>query len=302
MENCLAKDHKIEQFEPRFVAPLIGLHVATSLSTIVLNALIIVTIWRTPSLRTPSRILLCNLALSDFFMAVVAQPLFILYCLAALQQRTDVFCITWAVNKRVGYCLAGVSLLTLTIISVDRLLAVKIAVSYKLVVTKRRVVRLLILSWILVSVGISIAIEFLDIKRCMQIGSVLVVLALLVISFSYSLSFHGLKKMSKVEVPNVNAPPPTRQGTSFNISKYRRSLVTMLMLLGLSVLTYLPLICVIVSNMFVKIEKAIVYLHYSQFVIAFSATINPIFYLWRMRDLRIAAKDKLSSIQNICSE
>ena len=54
-----------------------ALNVPLMLMSIVENALVMVTILRTPSLSSPSTTLLCNLALTDLLIGLVVQPLFI---------------------------------------------------------------------------------------------------------------------------------------------------------------------------------------------------------------------------------
>ena len=49
------------------------------LISIIGNTLVLVAILRTPSLRSPSTILLCSLAVSDIFVGLVAQPVSIAY-------------------------------------------------------------------------------------------------------------------------------------------------------------------------------------------------------------------------------
>ena len=45
--------------------------------SIIANSLVVAAVWKTPSLRYPSILFLCNLALSDFIVGLVVAPLFI---------------------------------------------------------------------------------------------------------------------------------------------------------------------------------------------------------------------------------
>lgn len=292
MEKCFSKESKIEEFQSGYVLPLVVLHGVGSLSTTMLNGLVMWTTWRTPSLHSPSRIMLAALALSDFLLGTVCQPMFILYCIAALNKWTNTFCITWALNTRVGFSLAGISLAILTCISVDRFLAIKTSSAYKTIVTKVRVAKLMFFSWIFVALIVTTSLEFLETKSCMKITSVLVSIALTIITVSYTISFKKLRKMAK-----VSNGSSTKAG--FNVGKYRKSLFTMFINVVLNVLAYVPLITFIGVSMVVQLENKAAYFHYGQFVIALSATINPIFYLWRMADLRNASKQQLLLLRNL---
>lgn len=45
--------------------------------SILANTLVITVVWKTPSLRYPSILLLCGLAVSDFAVGLIAEPFFV---------------------------------------------------------------------------------------------------------------------------------------------------------------------------------------------------------------------------------
>ena len=54
-----------------------GVNIPLALTAIIGNALVLHAVWKTPSLRSPSILLLCGLASTDLAVGVVVQPLFI---------------------------------------------------------------------------------------------------------------------------------------------------------------------------------------------------------------------------------
>ena len=86
------------------------------LISIIGNTLVIAAILRTPSLLSPSTILLCSLAVSDIFVGLVAQPVSIAY------QLSDKDSLHQAI-RTVSFLALGGSLATMTAISVDRFAA-----------------------------------------------------------------------------------------------------------------------------------------------------------------------------------
>ena len=97
------------------------------------NALVLAAIIRTPSIRsTPHMIMLCSLALSDLLVGLIAQPLFI-----ALQLTGDRY--LHKIPQVIGYSLCGISLLTITVIAVDRFLALHYHMRYTTLVSESRV-------------------------------------------------------------------------------------------------------------------------------------------------------------------
>lgn len=100
--------------------------------SIIGNALVIAAILRTPSFRSPSFILLCSLAVSDLLVGLVVQPL---YVAKELTDGSSVF----RICEVAGFTLCGVSLVTMTTISVDRFVALYYHMRYTTMVTTLRV-------------------------------------------------------------------------------------------------------------------------------------------------------------------
>ena len=98
------------------------------------NALKLAAIIRTPFIRsTPNMIMLCSLAVSDFLVGLIAQPVYI------VQQLTDDCGLAYHVWRLLGSSLCVVTLLTITAITVDRFLALYYHMTYATLVTQFRV-------------------------------------------------------------------------------------------------------------------------------------------------------------------
>ena len=80
--------------------------------SIIGNILVLVAISRTPSIRSPSTILLCSLALSDLFAGVVVQPL---YLAAFFKKNRSVL----NPSRTMSFIAIGASLCTSTGIAVE---------------------------------------------------------------------------------------------------------------------------------------------------------------------------------------
>ena len=115
-------------------------NVPLMLISILVNALVLASIKRTPSIRSTSTIFLCSLAVSDFLAGVIGQPIYMSDLLTEYSSFSQL-------SPVLGYSLCTVSLLTLTAISIDRLLAVHFHLRYPTLVTKSRVKFILALIW-----------------------------------------------------------------------------------------------------------------------------------------------------------
>ena len=104
------------------------------LTSITGNALVLATILRTPSLRSvPSTIFLCSLAITDFLVGLVVQPVYI-----ANELQYSAGGRLYKVENFISVSLCGVSLATMTAISVDRFLALHYHVTYPNLMTTKR--------------------------------------------------------------------------------------------------------------------------------------------------------------------
>ena len=106
------------------------LNVPLIIISIIGNTLVLAAILRTPSLRSPSIVLLCSLAVSDLLVGLVVQPLYV----ASLTGHGSLL---QALNVMV-FSLCGASLFAITAISVDRFLALHYHMRYPSLVTTHR--------------------------------------------------------------------------------------------------------------------------------------------------------------------
>ena len=97
------------------------------------NALVLAAIIRTSSIRsTPHMIMLCSLAVSDFLVGLIAQPVYI-----AKEVTKEELLNNLVVTVAFSVCV--VSVLTMTTLSVDRFLALHYHMRYATLVTESRV-------------------------------------------------------------------------------------------------------------------------------------------------------------------
>ena len=105
------------------------------------NVLVLVAIIRTPCIRSTSMIMLCSLAVSDLLVGFIAQPLFI------ADELIKVNPVLYRVSAMIGFAVCGVSLATITVFSVDRFLALHYHMRYATLVTKSRVIYIIVSIW-----------------------------------------------------------------------------------------------------------------------------------------------------------
>ena len=102
------------------------------------NTLILVALHKETSLHPPSKLLYRSLATTDLCVGIIVEPLAFVFLLSVINERWNICRHAFDAAFATACTLCLVSLLTLTAIAVDRLLALLLGLSYRQVVTSKR--------------------------------------------------------------------------------------------------------------------------------------------------------------------
>ena len=143
-------DPIFDQVSQRFTINLITaiINIVTAPIAVTVNTLVVTAIFGTPRLRTPSNLLIACLALSDVFVGLTAQPGYITYRLMENQTRS-VPCFVRIIYCAAFYICFGVSFMTLTAVSYERFVAVRLRVRYNNLFSYCRVLKYILGTWLL---------------------------------------------------------------------------------------------------------------------------------------------------------
>ena len=125
-----------------------------SITAVLGNTLILVALHKETSLHPPSKLLYRNLAVTDFCVGTIAVPLHVSYWISVVTGKWDICYLAHLMVTLAAYTFCGVSLLTLTAISVDRLLALLLGLRYRQVVTVKKTYIAILAFWIVSVVGV----------------------------------------------------------------------------------------------------------------------------------------------------
>ena len=216
---------------------LLVLDIFLSVTAFLGNTLILVALRKETSLHSPSKLLYRNLAITDLCVGIIAEPFYVTYLTSVVNERWDICSYAyWAVTYS-GLTLCTVSLLTLTAISVDRLLALLLGLRYRQVVTLRRTSITVIGFWILSIVGASTIIWNLFITTWYQY--IVAGLCLVTIIFAYTKIFCTLRH-NQIHVQNHVAQGQPSQAIPLNIARYRKAVYSALWVQGTLGICYIP--------------------------------------------------------------
>jgi len=258
------------------------------LPTIFLNGLTLFTIWRKPSLHSPSNIFICNLAMSDLAVGAVAIPLTMAWKITEMShENLSVVCAVGYCATVMGNAAAGTSFVTLIAATVDRYLALRYHLHYPTIVTTSRVTACCIACWVLaIAVGFSSFggnIVYEIVNPVLNIPFI----AVMVVCY-YKIYLIAQRHHNQIQSQVTNK----EQVTPPNISRFKKTV---------SVLVYLSIVFFAVYSPYIAISVYQKFEGYTLFYfnawnisasfIFISSTLNPIIYCWRFKEFRTAMKE-----------
>ena len=247
------------------------------------NALVLAAIIRTPSIRsTPHMIMLCSLAVSDFLVGLIAQPVYI------TQQLSEVHSVMMLqAVKQTGFSLCGVSLLTMTVLTVDRFLALHYHMRYASLVTESRVKYSLVMIWLTAS---SVAgLYFLNERVHSFLSAAVTIFCLFTCTFGYLRIFCVVRRHQIQIHAHQQAVQSFNAENNLNMTNMtplkRSALNTFVFYITLTV-CYFPMYVLLTLGLSHKDRKT--EWDFASTLVFFNSCINPFLYCWRLRKLRTA--------------
>ena len=273
--------------------------VLTSISAVVGNSLVLASIWRTPSLHSPSNVLIVGLAVSDLCVGLLVEPTSFVYGLAQHIGSVHVFCYAAVLMWSSGNLLTLASLITVTAISLDFYLALHLHLRYKELVTVARMVRVVVGIWVCAFTAALLRIWFPKYNFYVYVS--LASVCLLVTTTAYFKVFrivhHHQTQIHSLQL-QVRESADHEDGASMNITEQRKSLIAKFLIYCLIIVCYLPL-CVTVTVVRIRgygsADLASIH-NISVALVCFNSTLNPIIYSWRFHNIRSAVIDTARKI------
>ena len=179
-------------------------------------------------------------------------------------------------------------MLTLTAISVDRLLALLLGIRYRQIVTLKRTCIITATFWIL---SVAAGSFYISHNRIVIWCTIILIPSCSVISIaSYTKIFRTLRHHQAQVQDHVQKQPS--QPNALNMAKYRKAVSSALWVQLALVVCYAPKFTMLVLITYRKTYSSrVVYIdRFKSIFRYFNSTLNPSLYCWKVREVRQAVK------------
>ena len=264
-------------FETVVIANCI-LNAPLMLLSIIGNALVLVAILKTPSIRSPSVIFLRSLAVSDLLVGLVAQPVYI----AAGIARTVRY---FQAADTVGFAGCGVSLATMTAITMDRFLALHYHLQYPNLMTTSRAIYTIITIWFIItlfsfSILWSRSIQYFLAAFCNTIC--------LLVCLVCFIKIHRIVRRHQLQIQlQQQAVENSIDTNNHHIRQSTKSAKSIFIYFLVMILCYTPSFFVHIISA-INISNSIILWTFPITAAFMNSSINPFLYCWRIPELRTA--------------
>ncbi|XP_068751798.1 melanocyte-stimulating hormone receptor-like [Montipora capricornis] len=263
-----------------------ALNVPVMLTAIIANAFVLIAILRTPNLHSPFMVFLCSLALSDLFVGLVVQPAFIAHLFSCTSLTLQVYSI-------LSLSAGGVSLATITAISVDRFLALHYHLRYPEIMTIQRAVCVSTSIW-----SLCLLLSCLNLwsyeNHLFAVGFG-IAFCILLSSFSY-IKIYRIARRHQCHIhAQQQATDHVRTEQNRYITQTARTALNTFIYFIFMLLFYLPVsMSALTRAIFPNIWN--VTWSFSDSVAFMISAINPFLYCWRVHEIHTAVIKFLRSI------
>ena len=302
LKNCYLEGGATSHSAPFYAVTLSAAVIIAIFSPVAVvgNALIMAVIWKNQSLRTPSYILLCCLAFTDLCTGLVTQPFLVtadLICLEdpqALEKQLAVLISRSIVEGSASFFTTSTVTL-ITLMSVERWLHMT---RRSLLTVPRTFIIVTTLSILAIPVVVFRLLFFLNGNYetfYYSSSFVNLLFCLLITSIAYFKVYQVIHRhQQRIE---ESEPRPTFGQPAINLEKYKKSVLTVLYILLVFYISYLPSLVMLGFYLF-SYHNSVLKPLYRIFVMLWllSSSINPLIYLWRMNEIRKGVKNLLRQL------
>ena len=277
--------------------PAVGLHLYTNIALIVIsvsmaffgiiaNILVVLSYFKNSRLRTLSNIAFISLACCDLLVTTVVKPLHVMRFVLEIYGSHD--CVLWTSKRLLSYFSVGVSLLSATVISIERFITLAFPYHYQTVLSKFRINAVITVVWLLTFVFVISNIDLIPYTVLRAICTLIVILCISTLLGIWIWIYRLLR--------NHRRKIGTNQQPSF-ISKsgkqtYKNTRTSGVIVTAL-IVSYLPLVFMLAYYWTEPGSFTGIFLvtPWGETIILSHSVFNPLYVFWRKSEFRQTARN-----------
>ena len=282
--------------------PAVGEHLYTNitLATIsvilavlgtIANFLVVLSYFKNSRLRTVSNVPLVSLAFGDLMVTAVVLPLHTARLLKEIYGTHN--CVLWTFYRLLSYFPAGVSLLTVTFISVERFITLAYPYRYQTILTRIRMKIVVGIIWCLTFLMILANLWLIPNKVFLALSAAVVGICIVTLLsiwiWVFKLLRNHKRRIATHNRPSQIATKPQQQNSQQEIHKNTHT--SGAIVLGL-ILCYLPLVFSLMYYFTEPTDFTFMFLvtPWSEMIMLGHSFLNPLYIFWRKSEFRQTAR------------
>jgi len=264
------------------------------------NALIIIVIWKNPSLKTPTYVLFRFLAFTYLCNGLVVQPLFVageFICLETPQRisNSPLFHIsTVFITYGCGSYITFLTVSLLTLMAIERWLHM----ARRTLLSVRRIHLIMVaVSLLLIPFASFHCLRnFSDTYR--HFAAITFFFIFLFCTISTTIAYFKVFQIiwSHKRQIRANESAHNFNHQAINLEKYKKSVFSVLYILGVFYIAFLPVLLFLGLSIWLKDSQLVLVYIVSTSFLFWSSSLSPLVYLWRMGDIRNGVKQLLKQL------
>lgn len=257
---------------------------------VVANFLVVFVIARNAALHTPSNVLLASLAFSDIMVGMVVQPCYVVFRLYEYISHLVPPCLLRIVYSESFWVCYGVSFLTLSAISIERYIALRLHLRYKELVTTQRVLMVAVTIWVM---DISLTfMEWIAQSKHLRNCHAALLLFCLLVTFGTHLKIFWILRRHQRQINSINRLPTKRR----NFQRQTRLAVSVSYIVVFYITCNIPVLFVMVYNFAGGHFNSLNVFSWTETIAFLNSSINPVICCWRNRGIRRAVFNVLAKM------
>ena len=263
-----------------------------------LNSVTIHAIRKTSSLPKTVRTLLLSLAVSDIGVGLLVQPLFVANLVMKLQQNTETSVVDFSMfmaSTVTTTLFSSASLFGVIALSADRFLAIHCFLSYKELVTHKRVTAVVILIWLFCAFLSSITL-WVPMNMTLAIIDVTCEIAATYLTFKVYCAARS--HLTELQAMELSAQQASQNGDMMNVERLKKFAMLAVYVYVVFLVCYLPNTCLLWITSFTSEPSTLlsVFHGFSGTLVLVNSTLNPLIYCLKIRSIRITITNMLRNV------